>query len=110
MEFIAKIHDGEKRILAVADKNLYGKEFTEGKLRLKINKFFNGDEITKKELVKLLKNAEVEIVNIVGNKVVEFLKEKDFLDDFIEVDGVKYSHIVFRGDRKNDRDNNIRNK
>lgn len=100
MEFIAKIHDGEKRVLALADKDLYDKTFKEGKLKLEINDFYYEDKISKKELLKLLKKGDINIVNVVGNKAVDFLIEKNYISDFSEIEDIKYSFILF--ENKND--------
>ncbi|MFW6025182.1 MAG: DUF424 family protein [Candidatus Woesearchaeota archaeon] len=95
MEFIAKIHDGEKRVLALADENLYKKTFKEGKLKLEVNDFYYEDKISKEELLKLLKKGDIKIVNVVGNKAVDFLVEKNYISDFSKIDNIKYSFILF---------------
>ncbi|MCK5473852.1 MAG: DUF424 family protein [Candidatus Aenigmarchaeota archaeon] len=95
MNFFSKRHSTEKGIVvAVCDKDIAGQVFEENEFVLDIDKdFFCGGNITETELLEILKNAHS--ANICGNKVIEFLVEKNILEDeqVKTIAGVKYAMV-----------------
>lgn len=69
---IAKIHSANgKKLVAVCDSELLGKMFKENGLQLDLTgNFYNGEEVSKEELGRVLKGAHM--VNFVGKESVEF--------------------------------------
>jgi len=78
---IAKVHktqDGRK-IIAICDNELIGKTFEEGNLQLNLNsEFYKGKEMDKDKIKELIKGAY--IVNVVGEKSIEFCVEMGIMD------------------------------
>ncbi len=69
-----KIHNSYRQIVAISDSDLIGKYFHEGKKQLNITEnFYNGKEISEKDLIEKLKqlNREDATFNIVGNNSVQ---------------------------------------
>jgi hypothetical protein len=69
-----KVHDSYRRVVAVADKEIIGKKFEEGKRQLDVREnFYKGNEFTEEEAVKQLQRHSVEdaTFNIVGEKSVK---------------------------------------
>lgn len=71
-----KVHKGNETVVAVCDKNLIGKKFSEGKLCLNVKEnFYKGELVDEEKLKEILKNAIN--LNIVGKESVGLaLKEK----------------------------------
>lgn len=76
---IINIHQGENgRIITICDKELLGKEFIEGKFKLTISKrFYEGKEKNKEEILLTIKDGD--ILNIVGEKSINFAIENNFV-------------------------------
>lgn len=76
---IANIHYGSLgRVVTICDKELLGKEFIEGKLKLTITKrFYEGQEKTEKELLSMIQDEDV--LNIVGEKSIAFAIKNNFV-------------------------------
>lgn len=63
-----------REIIAICDSNLIGKIFEEGKFQLDLKEsFFKGEEKSKEELIKIMKNMAREdaIFNIVGKNSID---------------------------------------
>jgi hypothetical protein len=67
---LIKIHNSYRDIIAICDKELYGKRFEQGKMQVKVGEFFNGEEKSIEEVKNILINAKKEdaTFNIVGEK------------------------------------------
>ena len=81
-------------LVAVCDAELLGKEFREGKLRLKIHEaFYDGEEASVKKCLEALKEAT--IANLVGSIVEEVIKA-GLIDPsrVIRVQGVPHAQFV----------------
>ena len=67
---LAKKHEFEYKILlAVCDKEHFGKKFEEGELCFIVSeKFYGGNEVKEEELLEMIKEADS--VNLFGNKCV----------------------------------------
>lgn len=71
-----KVHKGNENVVAICDKNLIGKKFSEGKLCLDVKEgFYKGELMDEEKVKEIFKNATN--LNIVGEKSVKLaLKEK----------------------------------
>ena len=70
---LVKIHSSVRNVLAICDKELIGKTFTEGQRQIVINPhFFGGEEKSEKEIHELIQMGAAEdyTFNIVGKKSV----------------------------------------
>ncbi len=68
-----KIHESYRVIVALADTDLIGKKLEEGNRQIEVRlNFFKGEEKSKKEIVKILKDMQKEdaTFNIVGKESV----------------------------------------
>lgn len=78
-----KVHDSYRRVVAVADREIMGKKFFEGKRQLDVaERFYKGTEFTEEEAVKQLQRHFVEdaTFNIVGPKSVKAALEAGVID------------------------------
>lgn len=96
--FLNIIEENKETLVAVCDKGLLGKEFQEGRKKIKVNKrFYEGKRASKDEVKKVMKNAT--ILNLVGNKSVSIGIGLGLIDEknVIEVEGVKHAQMcIFR--------------
>lgn len=85
---LVKVHESYRKVVAISDVELIGKNFKQGNLQLDMNKhFYEGDKMSEQEIVKLLKVLEKDSpsYNIVGqNSVALCIKE-----NLIEQEGIK---------------------
>jgi hypothetical protein len=82
-------------MVAVCDEDILGKEFSEGDLRLKVNKEFYGNvPADYDEVVSAL--GEATIANIVGKESVACAVENGFVDvdAIIYIDGIPHVQII----------------
>ncbi len=69
-----KIHRSYRDVVAVADTELIGKKFEEGKFQLDVREnFYKDKEVTKEELINLLQEQAQEdcTFNIVGKESIQ---------------------------------------
>lgn len=90
---------GHRHVVALADKELVGKVFSEGNFQLDVKKsFYRGDEKNSEEVAVILKNMKIEdaTFNIVGNKSVNLAKDNEIIseENIGEIDGVKFALIL----------------
>jgi len=79
-----KVHEAYRKIVALADSNLIGEKFEDGERQIEIKPgFFKGEEKTKKEILKILKDLEKEdaTFNIVGRESVETALEAGIINE-----------------------------
>jgi len=79
-----KIHKSRDRtIIAICDKDLIGKKIKTKDLEIDVTeRFYKGEELTEKEIIKLLKEAEN--INILGKESVDFaIKNKIIRKDSV---------------------------
>ena len=89
-----KTRDG-RLLLAVCDSELKGKKFSQGQLQLDLTSdFYNGEEISDEEILKLFKTAY--IVNIVGEKSVKLGLKAGIIskENIIKIAGIPYAQGV----------------
>ena len=88
-----KIHEAYRKIVAIADTDLIGKFFSEGIKQIEIKpSFFQGEEKSKKEAIKILKDMEKEdaTFNIVGKEAIETALEARIIskNGIIKIQGI----------------------
>ncbi|RDD52573.1 DUF424 family protein [Nanoarchaeota archaeon NZ13-N] len=96
MIFLKKIESKDGLILILCDKDLYGKEFSEGEVVISINDFYIGEEVNEVEPSIL---EEAIMINAIGKEAIDILIKNSILkdDDIGEVryvKGVPYIFIV----------------
>lgn len=68
-----KIHESYRKVVALADKELIGKKFEEGKKQLDVREnFYKGEEIGEEKAIEMLQDLRRDdaTFNIVGKKSV----------------------------------------
>lgn len=95
-----KIYNASRKIVALSDSELIGKSFEEGIKRIEIGQnFFQGEEKSKEEVIKILKNMEKEdaAFNIVGKKSVETALDCGIIDKegIITIQGIPIALVLF---------------
>ncbi|MSR86464.1 DUF424 family protein [Candidatus Woesearchaeota archaeon] len=86
------IHDGG--IVSLCDRDLFGKHFEDEKHILHVTeRFYSGEYLTKKDLVKVLACAGS--LNLVGTLSVQFVLEEGFISekDIVYIQGVPHVQI-----------------
>lgn len=84
----------EGSVLGVADIELVGKVFTEGKFRLHVSeRFYFGEKVDKHELVEKV-NAFSNI-NLVGDRCLRVVKELGWVGEkgILRIAGVPHAHV-----------------
>ncbi len=94
---IVKIHNNEgKLVLAICDKDILGKKFSENNKQLDLTSdFYKGEEMDEEELKELIKKAFM--INAVGKKSVSFLEKEEMVskDNTIEIDKIPHAQVFF---------------
>ena len=58
-----KIHEAYRKIVSLTDTDIMGKSFSEGIMQIEIKpSFFQGEEKSKKQAIKILKDLEKELL------------------------------------------------
>src|SRR5256885_14312094 len=70
-------HQGKETLVAAADADLIGKTFREGKFKIEVGKFYEGDVVTEERFVTELRLAT--IGNFVGKETIDAAKEAGFV-------------------------------
>src|SRR5256885_15283073 len=70
-------HQGKETLVAAADADLIGKTFREGKFKIEVGKFYEGDVVTEERFVSELRFAT--IGNFVGKATIDAAKEAGFV-------------------------------
>jgi len=94
---IVKIHKtpDSRKIVAICDNELVGQKFEEGNLQLDLSSdFYNGEDKSEEEIVKLIKDSYV--VNVVGEKSVGLCLKLSILDtkDIIKIKNIPHAQAV----------------
>lgn len=88
-------HDG-KTILAICDSEILGKKFEEGELQLDLtSQFYHGEEMNEQEILKIL--PEVNSLNIVGEKSINFATKNKLIDEtnIKRIANIPYAICIF---------------
>src|SRR2546426_8266747 len=72
-------HQGKETLVAAADADLIGKTFREGKFKIEVGKFYEGDVVTDERFASELRLAT--IGNFVGKETIDAAKEAGFVAD-----------------------------
>lgn len=94
--FCFKLHNkGSNIVLAISDQNIIGKTITNGKIKITVEEGFYGSEAcSEQELTNLIEKAN--IINAIGNEIVSFLIENEFVDkeNILEIENIKHAQII----------------
>ena len=87
-------HQGKETLVAAADEDLLGKTFREGKFKIEVGKFYEGDRVTEEELLSHLNLAT--IGNFVGKETIEAAKHGGYVSDegVLWIGGVPHAQYV----------------
>ena len=85
---------GKETLVAAADEDLLGKTFREGKFKIEVGKFYEGDLVTPEGLLDHLKLAT--IGNFVGRETIEAAKQGGYVSDegILWIGGVPHAQYV----------------
>ena len=85
---------GKETLVAAADADLLGKTFREGKFKIEVGKFYEGDVVSEEGFISNLKLAT--IGNFVGQETVEAAMRAGFVSDggILWIDGVPHAQFV----------------
>ena len=85
---------GSDTLVAACDKELLGKTFREGNLRLEVTSFYEGEDADEEMLLNRLSFCTV--ANLVGKKTVAAATEHNLIsgDCVITIDGVPHVQLV----------------
>src|SRR3989441_9299225 len=88
-------HQGKETLVAAADADLIGKTFREGKFKIEVGKFYEGDVVTEERFASELRLAT--IGNFVGKETIDAAKEAGFVADggIPLINGVAPPQFVF---------------
>jgi len=85
---------GLSMVVAICDRDLIGKTFSEGKMRLDVKEsFYKGELMSKKEIKKILKTADN--LNIVGKEAIKLALNENLIkkEHIITIKGVPHAQI-----------------
>jgi hypothetical protein len=85
---------GKETLVAAADEDLLGKTFREGKLKIEIGAFYQGDLVTDEMFVSHLQLMT--IGNFVGKETIDVAIRAGFVseDGILWIDGVPHAQFV----------------
>lgn len=98
-DYLVKVHDSYRYVVAICDKELYGKKLEEENVEMDLsNDFFNGKLIGKNDLIELIKvyNQEDATFNIVGEKSVNLALELGIisLEGVKKINNIPYAFVL----------------
>jgi len=87
-------HQGKETLVAAADADLVGKTFREGKFKIEIGAFYEGEVVSEETLASNLQRAT--IGNFVGRETIEAAKRAGFVSDdgILWISGVPHAQFV----------------
>ncbi len=85
---------GKETLVAAADEDLLGKTFREGKFKIEVGPFYEGDRVTEEGLLAHLRLAT--IGNFVGKETIEAAKKGGYVSDdgILWIGGVPHAQYV----------------
>lgn len=86
---------GKETVVAACDAELLGRHLKEGKVRLHVNEFYDGERVNESSLPNLLKAGT--IINLVGERCVEVAIELGLVDvkGVMYIAGVPHAQVFF---------------
>ncbi len=96
---LVKIHKSYRDVVAICDSELLGKTYEEGEKILEVREtFYNGEEVSEAELIKLAKEMSKEdaTFNIVGKKSVEAALKAGIISEegIKKVEGIPFALVL----------------
>lgn len=96
---LIKIHESYRNVVALADKELLGKKFTQDKRQLDLTTtFYDGNEIDEQKAIQLIQQyAEQDATfNIVGPRSIETAKKAGIVTDELisTVDNIPFALLL----------------
>ena len=87
-------HQGKETLVAAADADLIGKTYREGKFKIEVGAFYEGDVVTGETFVLNLQTAT--IGNFVGKETIGVAKDAGFVSEegILWIDGVPHAQFV----------------
>jgi hypothetical protein len=87
-------HQGKETLVAAADADLVGKTFREGKFKIEVGPFYEGDVVSEEMFVDHLRLAT--IGNFVGRETVDAAIRAGFVSDegILWIDRVPHAQFV----------------
>ncbi|MBI4362146.1 MAG: DUF424 family protein [Euryarchaeota archaeon] len=92
--YVKTYREGRDTLVAACDRELVGREFREGPLKLEVSEgFYKGEPVTCRELAEALRGAT--IANLVGEKTVQCAIAQGFIDagGIIRIQGVPHAQL-----------------
>jgi len=85
---------GREILVAAADADLIGKTFREGKFRIEVGQFYDGEAVSARVFLERMESAT--IGNFVGRETVEAAKSGGYVSDggILWIDGVPHAQYV----------------
>jgi len=98
-KILFKIHKSSRWVVAVCDKDVYGRKLVEGKRQLDLSgDFFNGEEFDEGRIKEKIIDCAKEdaTFNIVGADSVRVAKEIGLVvdDGVVEIEGVPFALVL----------------
>ncbi len=98
-DILLKVHKSYRWVVAVCDKDVFGKSLTQGKRVLDLTgEFFNGEEMSEEEVAQeiIRCNNEDATFNFVGEKSISVAKKMGIIKDegITEIDGVPFALVL----------------
>ena len=87
-------HRGKETLVAAADADLVGRTFREGKFKIEVGKFYEGDVVSEEAFLSNLRLAT--IGNFVGAETIDAAKNAGFVSDdgILWIGGVPHAQFV----------------
>jgi hypothetical protein len=87
-------HQGKETLVAAADADIIGKTFREGKFKIEVGAFYEGETVSEELFISNLKSAT--IGNFVGKETVDAAMRAGFVSDggILWIDGVPHAQFV----------------
>jgi len=98
-EILLKIHKSYRWVVAVCDKDIFGRKLIDGKRVLDVSgSFFNGEEMTEKKAVTEIIRCDREdaTFNFVGENSVRIAKELGLVDDkaIVTIENIPFAMVL----------------
>jgi len=98
-DVLVKVHKSYRWVVAVCDKDIFGRKLVEGNKVLDVSgEFFNGEKMDEDEIMKeiIRCNEEDATFNFVGEKSVNIAKKLGIVKDegVVFIDGVPFALVL----------------
>lgn len=93
--YLKVMYHGNEVVVAVCDKEILGKTFKEGKLKIHVSEeFYKGDLVEIEDAISAIERAT--IANLVGEKIIARAAKEGLLhkDSVIYIQGIPHVQIV----------------